>query len=1399
MIGVLSLSILLFPVAASASPLPSDATVPVVTTSHPRLVMDSARVEAVKQSTDVSTARMRKNLIARANSFLSAPVIKYSLTNGRLLTVSSTAVDHAYNLAGAYLITGNTRYTDRLWQDIDAAAAFPNWNPNTFLDTGIMAHAFAVAYDWGYGAWTVDQKKILQKAITTMALQPAQIAYNLAPTATSPYANDPHWPILTNNRNVIINSGIGMAALAIAGEVDDPIVAEIIKDSASSITNGIREYGTDGGYSEGPTYWAWATPQLAAYLTSLRITTGTDNGLGQSAGLRETPSFGAAIVSPTGNAAAFSDGASGPAPFETVGADAAIAAITDNSTLDAVTAENPSTAENPRRLFWHVPGRSTATEPAAATLPRDQDFPGAAWAAMRENWNDPFATYASYRYGSTQNIDHQHEDAGSFSLTALGEDWAIDLGREDQSYVGDNGDAPVRSLYYRVRAEGHNTMDFDVTKDNYDSSGQPTRLASGANAASSFIVEDLSAMYPTAITSWRRGIRLTDDRQQVVVQDEFAARGSTSAQWRMQTGAAVSLSDDGRTAYLTQDDRLLEAQITSDTGTFSVMPASPLPLSPNPTQTPNTGYSVLAIQVEADAHPSRLTVQFTPIPDGRTLGVAKLPVTTLADWTVDPAPAAELTGLALDGVDLRQFDPGTLHYTVACSGSAAPQVRARAADGTTVSVSQATSVPGTATILANSSRGTASYVVDFVAKQPSPPAVPDPVRDFTVATDAIAPLTPQQSIQVTPRVSGTPSSPQVTYATSDPSVASIDGSGNLTAVAAGQAIIGVSVRSGGLVRYASTTVVVEDDTRLRIKPTATTYVAGGSSSTTSYGSTASLLIKGPYTTSATDGTGVRYSFLQFKLPTVPQGARVVGATLNLTGSITDNGYANSVVRVDARVVTGVLDTGAVSYSTRPTVSGSIVGSGTFGRAVATQQIDITSAVVSAVGSATPTLGLQLSEDTPNIGAPALVSAIGVAGSSPPSVDLVLQDANVPIAAASATSTRRGAAMSTINSDPSVGWEAWSPAALTLTQQSSSYAGAVDVTWGPTSSAERNLIIESSTDGSTWQKRFSGLSGSPNSTVEYSLGSAPASSAIRIRTTNGGVVGIKQLRIFPQPAQRPSPTQYLNQVQWLNLPSTLSVGSPTGPASLSSFDSTGKQMTNLSYSFASKDPTIATVAADGTVTPVAGGSTTITVTAVDPGTGNSFIEPFSVTVLGPTTLRVPIPDNAYVQGGTSASTALGAANGLQVKGPVKSIPSDGSGIRYTYLKLTVPAIPSSAHLTSAVLNIRGAIFDSGTGATAQVDAHEVTSALDPATVTYSSRPTVSASSAGLGTFTRTNTYQQIDVSNLVIARATDQTTTISIALSEDTPSTGSPLLVGLTSASSTTPPYLTLVIDTRGRT
>ena len=144
--------------------------------THPRLLVtpdDFARVKKLIRENDLARQWYDK-LRQEALEILGDLPSRYQ-TKGReavILETSRTVLRRVYLLAFLQRLEGGNRYAQRLWQELDAAARFPDWHPDHFLDTAEMTHAFAIAYDWLYDTWSPEQRAVLARAIRDKGLQP---------------------------------------------------------------------------------------------------------------------------------------------------------------------------------------------------------------------------------------------------------------------------------------------------------------------------------------------------------------------------------------------------------------------------------------------------------------------------------------------------------------------------------------------------------------------------------------------------------------------------------------------------------------------------------------------------------------------------------------------------------------------------------------------------------------------------------------------------------------------------------------------------------------------------------------------------------------------------------------------------------------------------------------------------------------------------------------------------------------------------------------------------------------------------------------------------------------------------------------------------------------------------
>ena len=267
-----------------------------------------------------------------------------------------------------------------------------------------------------------------------------------------------------------------------------------------------------------------------------------------------------------------------------------------------------------------------AKKPAVMAAPRAGYFRGAEVVALRSSWTDPGATFVAFK-GGDNKVNHSHLDLGSFVMEALGERWAIDQGSDDYNLPGYFG--KQRWDYYRLRAEGQNTL---VVGTGAGPDQSPTAVAGVqrfSDGPAPFGIVDLTAAYAEKnAKSVRRGVRL--DGPAVIVQDEIELTRPTDLYWFLHTAAKAEIR--GNQAILMQNGKRLTVTLLSPAGgTFTAMPAGPLPDSPHPERQQvkhrNENVQKLAVHL-SESGPVRIAVVLSP---GE--GAGRLPaVMPLSQW-----------------------------------------------------------------------------------------------------------------------------------------------------------------------------------------------------------------------------------------------------------------------------------------------------------------------------------------------------------------------------------------------------------------------------------------------------------------------------------------------------------------------------------------------------------------------------------------------------------------------------------------------------------------------------------------------------------------------------------------------------------------------------------------------
>jgi hypothetical protein len=622
---LLGLCLLAYPVASQQRAVPPAAPavspqdlVRLVKKGHPRLLLDESQFAQLRrliqknpQAAEWYAAKKRE-----ARRLIVESPCTYKLSGGHgLLGTSRAVLNRVYTLALLYKVEGGHRYLNRLWEDLEAAAGFPDWHPRHFLDTAEMTHAFAIAYDWLYSTWSESQKRVLEQAIVDKGLKPALNAYR-DQEKTGWWAASPY------NWNQVVNSGIGLGALAVLSESPE-VAAPALEHALRSLPLALAKLNPDGASYEGPLYWGYGTFYTCIFLAALESALGSDLGLAAGPGLAATGLFPLYITGSTGKAFNYADSTE-KIPWLSQLFWLARKFKQPVFAGPALGSASPHALDLLWRDFAPVP-------PPEGKLPPDKYFQGVEVATLRSSWQDDGGIFVAMKAGDNR-AGHAHLDLGTFVLDALGERWAVDLGPDDYSLPGyfESG----RWDYYRVRAEGHNTLVINPgggPDQDPEASARISRFHSSPQR--SFAIADLTPAYAREALKVWRGLALLN-RNQVLIQDEIETREPGEVWWFLHTPAAVHLAPDHRVAVLSQNCRQLQVRLLHPAqATFEVSKARPLPLSPHPLkQGANQGVQKLTINLH-HAQDVRLVVWLTPLTDPAACPPKEIPaIIPLADW-----------------------------------------------------------------------------------------------------------------------------------------------------------------------------------------------------------------------------------------------------------------------------------------------------------------------------------------------------------------------------------------------------------------------------------------------------------------------------------------------------------------------------------------------------------------------------------------------------------------------------------------------------------------------------------------------------------------------------------------------------------------------------------------------
>jgi hypothetical protein len=590
---------------------------------HPRLLLFAGQEEGIKKNIAGSAAwaKVHTDILDECEAMIDMPPIQRELIGRRLLGKSRDALRRIFFLSYAWRMTGKKKYFKKCEEELLSASKFIDWNPTHFLDVAEMSMAVAIGYDWLYNDLSPASRQLISNALITKGLTPSMDdKYN-------------GWLRGKNNWNQVCNAGVSFGAAAVY-ESQPALAVQVIERAIKSVQIPMKEYGPDGNYTEGYSYWAYGTSYNVFLISMLEQLFGTDYGLSQIPGFLKTPSFYEQVVGPSGKPFNYSDCGDGieglqPAMFWFADKlkDPSVLWQEKDNLLQGRTMAKWSRFL-PAVMIWGKGVDVSTVIPPATSWVGDGENPVA---LMRTSWN-PSAIYIGFK-GGTPSAGHAHMDIGSFVMDADGVRWSADLGMQGYESMESKGlniwdmsQGSDRWKVFRYTNFSHSTL--TVNGGLQIMKGRASFTKHSADSLFTRAVMDLGPVYAGSLAKAERGIAIIN-KQYVTVRDEIETGDSAcTIRWAMLTPAQVASVNKNQMQLVNKGKKLtLYVNGLPEETVVRTWPTDP----PNSYDAVNLGTVLVGFEITVPAHTKKSFNVFL-VPGEGQLSVKKSSLKPLSDW-----------------------------------------------------------------------------------------------------------------------------------------------------------------------------------------------------------------------------------------------------------------------------------------------------------------------------------------------------------------------------------------------------------------------------------------------------------------------------------------------------------------------------------------------------------------------------------------------------------------------------------------------------------------------------------------------------------------------------------------------------------------------------------------------
>ena len=542
--------------------------------SQPRLVLNAQTERNLrnKLKADPVVQNMYKAIQLNAAEIQNEPLLERIMTGRRLLSVSREMLYRMNMLGMVYRIDKNPKVLQRINDEVIAVCNFSDWNPSHYLDVAEMSMAVAIALDWTAGKLPKSTIQLAKTALIEKGIKPSW----------PENGRNPGWAYGTNNWNQVCNGGMIAASIAIAEE-DPELAAKTIWRALDGLPHSLAEYGPDGVYPEGSTYWSYGTSFSVTTAAMLESAFSTDFGHFEFPAFKESAVFRVLMNAPSGWYYNFADcgdrrSAQGDITLAWFGAKTGNASFFEKERF-LMPAEEMGKLSRlvGAALVWLAQYEEKGEEKVPTAWKGEGANPVVVFTGGE---NDPHNYYFGGK-GGRGMVNHGNMDGGSFIFELNGVRWSIDPGNQSYNELEITGfdlwgrcQNCERWTLLTKNNYGHSTITINDSLHRTEGLVTLSRFKTGDKPEATF---DMSATLGDLVAGASRKF-VKDSPTSILVEDDIQINEKTKEiKWHMMTTADVQIVNGG--AVLKQDGQTLKLENLSHPELMvSVVSLDPAPL-----------------------------------------------------------------------------------------------------------------------------------------------------------------------------------------------------------------------------------------------------------------------------------------------------------------------------------------------------------------------------------------------------------------------------------------------------------------------------------------------------------------------------------------------------------------------------------------------------------------------------------------------------------------------------------------------------------------------------------------------------------------------------------------------------------------------------------------------------